>query len=103
MLDAKPSDLSIMPLGICDSQLSIGRPKARHAIPRWRKCAATDSPYGPAPMIAAPKKLDLLLLNVETSRTGPGEAVFSRVPNRNRFEDFGVQAPLKLVSTRYLP
>ena len=28
-LEAKPSDLSIMPLGMCDSQLSMGRPKIR--------------------------------------------------------------------------
>src|SRR6266566_3186824 len=52
MLEAKPSDLSIMPLGMCASQLSMGRPKMRNGIPRWRKCAAIESPYGPAPTTA---------------------------------------------------
>src|SRR5271154_6273844 len=52
MFDAKPSDLSIMPFGMCARQLSIGRPKIRNGMPLRRKCAATESPYGPAPMIA---------------------------------------------------
>src|SRR5277367_2873930 len=52
MSEAKPSDLSIMPLGMCASQLSMGRPKIRNGMPLRRKCAATESPYGPAPMIA---------------------------------------------------
>src|SRR5579863_7614446 len=52
MSEAKPSDLSIMPIGMCASQLSMGRPKMRKGMPRCRKCAATESPYGPAPMIA---------------------------------------------------
>src|SRR4029077_17643960 len=52
MLEAKPSDLSIMPFGMCANQLSIGRPKMRNGIPLRRRCAATESPYGPAPMIA---------------------------------------------------
>ena len=52
MSEAKPSDLSIMPFGMCASQLSIGRPKMRNGMPLRRKCAAIDSPYGPAPIIA---------------------------------------------------
>jgi hypothetical protein len=44
--------LSIMPLGMCANQLSIGRPKMRKGMPRRRKCAAIESPYGPAPIIA---------------------------------------------------
>src|ERR1700728_5388083 len=41
-----------MPFGMCASQLSMGRPKMRNGMPRRRKCAAIDSPYGPAPTIA---------------------------------------------------
>ena len=33
MLEAKPSDLSSMPLGMCARQLSIGRPKMRNGTP----------------------------------------------------------------------
>src|SRR5580700_3632125 len=49
MFEANPSDLSIMPFGMCASQLSMGRPKMRNGMPRPRKCAAMESPYGPAP------------------------------------------------------
>ncbi len=52
MLEAKPSDFSSMPRGICDCQLYIGVPKMRNPTPRERKCAANERPYGPAPTIA---------------------------------------------------
>src|ERR1700733_2850502 len=52
MFEAKPSDFSIMPFGMWAAQLSIRRPKMRNDIPRVRKCAAIESPYGPAPIIA---------------------------------------------------
>src|SRR3984885_4303565 len=52
MFEAKPSDFSFMPFGMCPIQLSIGRPKMRNDIPRLRRCAAIESPYGPAPIIA---------------------------------------------------
>src|SRR5580704_11499288 len=62
MFEAKPSDLSIMPFGMCDSQLSMGRPKIRNGTPLRRRCAATDSPYGPAPMIAVLSMSEEMLL-----------------------------------------
>src|SRR5580704_386322 len=74
MSEANPSDFSIIPFGMCASQLSIGRPKTRKGIPLRRKCAATESPYGPAPMIAVlsmrekmlPRRLSQLLLQLGT-------------------------------------
>jgi hypothetical protein len=30
----------------------MGRPKIRKGIPRFRRCAPIESPYGPAPIIA---------------------------------------------------
>src|SRR5258706_120293 len=41
-----------MPFGICVRQLFSGVPKMRKSIPRARKCAASERPYGPAPMMA---------------------------------------------------
>src|ERR1039458_9209685 len=42
-----------MPAGMWLRQLDMTSPKTRALIPRARRCAATDSPYGPAPMTTA--------------------------------------------------
>src|SRR5215469_2482137 len=52
MFDANPSDFRNIPFGMCASQLSIVRPTIRKGMPWWRKYAAIESPYGPAPMMA---------------------------------------------------
>jgi hypothetical protein len=41
-----------MVFGMCNSQLSIGRPKMRNGMPWPRRWAAIERPYGPAPTIA---------------------------------------------------
>src|SRR3984957_9024910 len=42
-----------MPAGMLVRQLDMTSPKTRVPIPRARRWAATDSPYGPAPMTTA--------------------------------------------------
>src|SRR5215208_3122625 len=49
MWEASHRDRSSMPAGMWCSQLSIGSPKTRTFTPAWSKCAAAESPYGPAP------------------------------------------------------
>src|SRR5690349_21526522 len=51
MLDALQMDLRCMPGGM-RSQNSIVLPKTRAGMPPARRCAARESPYGPAPRIA---------------------------------------------------
>src|SRR5471032_2934890 len=41
-----------MPLGIRRAQVSMALPKIRNRTPRAFRCAAMDSPKGPAPMMA---------------------------------------------------
>src|SRR5271166_4830006 len=81
MSEAKPSDLSIMPFGMCASQLSIGRPKMRNGMPLRRKCAAIESPYGPAPMMAVfniSSKKDLPRWSMVWVDLGDYSAILSR-------------------------
>src|SRR6516164_9033068 len=51
MFVANARDLRLMPTGIL-SQKRIASPKIRYFTPRARRCAANESPYGPAPIIA---------------------------------------------------
>ena len=52
-----PGERSIMPFGIFCRQNAIGSPKTCVATPACLRCAATDSPYGPAPMTATSQEL----------------------------------------------
>src|ERR1700748_2093984 len=51
MFVANARDLRFTPTGIL-SQKRIASPKMRYFTPRARRCAANESPYGPAPIIA---------------------------------------------------
>src|SRR5579859_1817869 len=46
-----------MPVGMRYRQLCMGMPKMRNGVPCALRCAASDSPYGPAPMIATSMRL----------------------------------------------
>ena len=48
-MEAKVSDLRIMPVGMWPRQLAIGRPMTRASILFSRRCEAIDRPKGPAP------------------------------------------------------
>src|SRR5476651_2187652 len=52
MFEAKPWDLRNMPAGIFPAHRCMGWPKMRKLMPAARRCAAADSPYGPAPTMA---------------------------------------------------
>ena len=52
MLEARCRDRRSIPEGVCFNQNSIGSPKVRGFLPFECKAAATERPYGPAPIIA---------------------------------------------------
>lgn len=52
MFEAAGVDLRSIPSGMWSRQLTMGSPKTRTGMPRARRWAAVDSPYGPAPMTA---------------------------------------------------
>src|SRR5579872_4289211 len=67
-----------MPFGICASQLSIVRPNMRNGIPRRRKCAAMESPYGPAPTMA----ISNMGLKPNSSSRSSRHLAVAQVPSR---------------------
>jgi hypothetical protein len=60
MLDDRRVDRSDIPRGICLSHDAIGSPNTTVSTPAWRRCAAADSPYGPAPITATSCTINLL-------------------------------------------
>jgi len=60
-LDAQGKDLSSIPDGMLFFHEPIGSPKILCSTPRAPRCAASDKPYGPDPMIAtSTESLDLV-------------------------------------------
>ena len=67
-------------------QLCIGVPKMRNSRPCRRRCAATDSPYGPAPTtaISGVMETDMRRPSVQSGRCAPWCSVGPRAASRER-------------------